>query len=117
GAGRPHRVGPAVGQSLYFSLFAGLAFLAIVAPLADRIVALGGHKPELQVHETTYLYCLAFAGLPMLLTASASSFFTGRGDSRTVLVINATGFLVNGLLAFAWLGGYWGFPSWGIAGA
>jgi MATE family multidrug resistance protein len=117
GAGRPHRVGPAVGQSLYFSLFAGLAFLAVVAPLADRIVALGGHKPELQVHETNYLYCLAFAGLPMLLTASASSFFTGRGDSRTVLLINAIGFLVNGLLAFAWIGGYWGFPSWGIAGA
>src|SRR5438067_1806331 len=29
GAGRPHRVGPAIGQSLYFSLFGGLAFMAL----------------------------------------------------------------------------------------
>jgi MATE family multidrug resistance protein len=117
GAERPHRVGPAVGQSLYFSLFAGLLFLAIIWPAAGPLAALGGHDAAVQVHEVTYLRCLAFAGLPMLVTASASSFFTGRGDSRTVLVINAAGFTVNAILDFAWIGGHWGFPAWGIAGA
>ncbi len=117
GAGRPQRVGPAVGQSLYFSAVAGLLFLAVVWPLAGGIVALGRHAPELQVFETTYLRCLTFAALPALLTASASAFFTGRGDSRTVLVINAAGFTVNGVLAYAWIGGHWGFPVGGIAGA
>src|SRR5947208_3554643 len=34
GAGRPSRVGPAVGQSLYFSVVAGLVFLAVVWPSA-----------------------------------------------------------------------------------
>jgi MATE family multidrug resistance protein len=117
GAGRPHRVGPAVGQALYFSVVAGLVFLAVVAPLAGPVVALAGHTPALQADESTYLRCLAFAALPMLLTAAASSFFTGRGDSRTVLVINAAGFVVNGLLCVALIGGQWGFPAWGIAGA
>jgi MATE family multidrug resistance protein len=117
GAGRPHRVGPAVGQSLYFSLFAGLAFVAVVAPAAEWIVALGGHTPELQVHEAVFLRCLAFAALPMLLTAAASSFFTGRGESATVLVINAVGFTITAVLDVAWIGGHWGFPAWGIAGA
>src|SRR5436190_1550358 len=112
GAGRPHRVGTAVGQSLYFSLFAGLAFLAVVAPLANQIVALGGHTPALQVHEAIFLRCLAFAALPMLLTASASSFFTGRGESRTILIINAVGLTITAALDFAWIGEHKNIPAW-----
>ena len=117
GAGRPDRVGPAVGQSLYFSLGAGLAFVAVVAPLAEPIVRLAGHAQAIQTDEATYLRCLAFAALPMLLTAAASSFFTGRADSRTVLRINGVGFAVNAFLCAALIGGQWGFPTWGIAGA
>jgi MATE family multidrug resistance protein len=117
GAGRPHRVGPAVGQSLYFSVVAGLLFVAIVAPLAGPVVALAGHTAALQGEEAIYLRCLAFAAPPMLLTSAASSFFTGRGDSRTVLVINAVGFVVNGAFGIALIGGNFGFPAWGIAGA
>jgi multidrug resistance protein, MATE family len=117
GAGRPHRVGPAVGQALYFSVLAGAIFVAAVAPSARTVVALAGHSSELQADEATYLRCLAFAAPPMLLTAAASGFFTGRGDSRTVLAINASGFTVNGLLCVGLIGGRWGFPAWGIAGA
>jgi multidrug resistance protein, MATE family len=117
GAGRPHRVGPAVGQSVYFSVVAGAVFVAVVIPLAAPVVALAGHTAALQADEATYLCCLAFAAPPMLLTAAASSFFTGRGDSRTVLGINAVGFAVNGFLCAALIGGQWGFPAWGIAGA
>jgi MATE family multidrug resistance protein len=117
GAGRPYRVGPAVGQSLYFSVVAGLLFVAVIVPLAGPVVAWAGHSAALQADEATYLRCLAFAAPPMLLTAAASSFFTGRGDSRTVLGINAVGFAVNGFLCAALIRGQWGFPAWGIAGA
>jgi MATE family multidrug resistance protein len=116
GAGRPHRVGPAIGQSLYFSLLGGAVFLAL-APLAEPLMALGGHDPALQAREAVFLRCLCFAALPTLLTASANSFFTGRGDSRTVLLVSAAGLVVNGLLDYAWIFGHWGFPAWGIAGA
>ena len=80
----------------YFSVVAGAVFVAVVAPLAEAVVALAGHSKAIQADEVAYLRCLAFAAPPMLLTAAASSFFTGRGDSRTVLGINAAGFVVNG---------------------
>ncbi len=116
GAGRPHRVGPAVWQALYFAVFAGIAFLALL-PLIDPVVRAAGHKAEVQELESTYLYCLCFAALPALIVAAANSFFAGRGDSWTVLLVDAAGLAVNTPLAYAWIGGHWGFPAWGIAGA
>jgi MATE family multidrug resistance protein len=116
GAGRPHRVGPAIGQSLYFSLFGGLAFM-VLAPFAESLMALAHHTTDLQAREATFLRCLCFAALPTLLTASANSFFAGRGASRTVLLVMASGLMVNGLLDYLWIFGLWGFPAWGIAGA
>jgi MATE family multidrug resistance protein len=116
GAGQHDKVGPIVWQAFYFSVIAGVAVLAAV-PLAGPLMALTGHNPALQELETVYFRCLCFSALPLLLTASASSFFAGRGDSRTVLVINAVGLVVNGVCAYAWIYGRWGFSAWGIAGA
>src|SRR5262249_30265493 len=116
GANQPHRVGPAVWQSLYFSITTGVAFLGLV-PLTESLIALGAHDPELQAMEAIYFRCLCFAALPILVTHSVSSFFAGRGDSRTVLVINAVGLTVNAFFTCAWIFGLWGFPQLGIAGA
>jgi MATE family multidrug resistance protein len=116
GASQPRRVGPAVWQALYFAIITGIAFLGLV-PYAADLVALGGHAEHLQELEATYFRCLCFSALPMLVTAAASSFFAGRGDSRTVLLINGVGLMVNGLLAYAWIFGVWGLPALGIAGA
>jgi MATE family multidrug resistance protein len=116
GASRPRRVGPAVWQAFYFSLLGGVAFLALL-PFADLLMAWGGHSERLQVLEAAYFRCLCYAALPMAITAAASSFFAGRGDTWTVLFINAVGMVVNGLLAYAWIFGRWGFPAWGIVGA
>lgn len=116
GSGRPERVGPAVWQSLYFSLVTGIGFLGLW-PAADGLVILAGHESRLAALEATYFRCLCFSALPMLLTASASTFFIGRGKSWTVILINAVGMLVNAVLDYAWIGGHWGFPEWGIAGA
>jgi MATE family multidrug resistance protein len=116
GAGRLHRVGPAVWQSLYFSVVAGLVFLALL-PLAHSLVALGGHSAEIQELEATYFRCLTFAALPALIVYSVNSFFAGRGDSWTVLLIDAVGLSVNAILAYALISGHWGLPALGIAGA
>jgi MATE family multidrug resistance protein len=116
GAGQPRRVGPAVWQGIHFSLAAGLAFLGLV-PLAGPLVALAGHSPDLRALEVYYFSCLGFAALPTLVAAAANSFFAGRGDSRTVLLINTTGLAVNCLLAYAFIFGRWGLPAWGIGGA
>lgn len=116
GAGRPERVGPSIWQALYFGVAAGLLFLLLV-PVADDFVALAGHSPHLQELEAIFFRCLCFSGLPTLITAAASSFFAGRGDSRTVLIINAVGLATNAVLDYLWIFGHAGFPAWGIAGA
>jgi MATE family multidrug resistance protein len=103
-------------QALYFSIAAGLAFLGLI-PLGGWLVALGGHADQLQHLEVVYFRCLCLSALPMLVLAAVSSFFAGRGDSRTVLGINVVGLAVNGLAAYPWINGRWGFPAWGIAGA
>jgi len=116
GAGRPRRVGTVVWQALHFSLLGGLGFLLLV-PLARPLAALAGHPPTVETLEATYFACLCFAALPMLVSAATCSFFIGRGDTWTVLVINTTGLGVNAVLAYAWIFGAWGFPAGGIAGA
>jgi MATE family multidrug resistance protein len=116
GAGRHRRVGPAVWQALYFSVAAGIAFLGLI-PLADSLVALGGHSAVIQELEATYFRCLCFAALPALIVASANSFFSGRGETWIVLINDAVGLTVNAFLAYGLIFGHWGLPRWGIAGA
>src|SRR5262245_9571479 len=86
GAGRPHRVGPAVWQGIHFALLAGLLFM-LVAPAAPFLISLAEHEPPLPVLESTYLHCLAFAAMPMLLMAAVNGFFSGRGQTWVVLGI------------------------------
>src|SRR5262249_28696853 len=116
GAGRPERIGPAVWQALYFSVFAGLAFLGLM-PLATPYFAAVAHPPEIQVLEGTYFRILCFSALPMIVTAAVNSFFAGRGATWTVMVIDACGVSVNAILAYALIPGHWGLPELGIAGA
>jgi multidrug resistance protein, MATE family len=115
GANRPHRVGPAVWQGIYFALAAGLLFLLMV-PLAPYLIMLGGHTPELQQFETTYLRCLSFAALPMLVMAAVNGFFSGRGQTWTILIIEGAGTAVNVGLALVFVFGEAGVPKLGLPG-
>ncbi len=116
GAGRPHRVGPAVWQGLHFSLATGLLF-TLLWPLAPAYVAAGGHEASMQALEVAYLRPLCFAALPMLITATVGSFFAGRGSPWAVLAINGVGTAVNAALAYVLIFGEFGFPRLGIVGA
>lgn len=116
GAGRPHRVGPAVWQGVHFAVITGLLFLLMV-PAAPHLIALGGHTPALQALEVVYLRCLSFAALPMLVMSAINGFFSGRGQTWTVLGIEAVGTVVNIALGVVLIAGRAGFPEWGIAGA
>jgi MATE family multidrug resistance protein len=116
GAGRLHRVGPAVWQGIHFAVLAGLLFLLMV-PAAPWLIGLAGHSPALQTLEVVYLRCLAFAALPMLLMAAVNGFFTGRGQTWTVLAIEGFGTAVNVGLALLLVFGRAGCPEMGIEGA
>ncbi len=116
GAGRPERVGPAVWQGIHFAAIAGIGFLFFI-PIVPQVIAVGGHTSALQTLEVIYLRCLCFAALPMLVMAAINGFFSGRGQTWTVLGIEAAGTAVNVALALVMIFGRAGFPEWGIAGA
>src|SRR5579864_3223800 len=116
GAGRPERVGPAVWQGIHFAALAGLLFLLMI-PATPFLIAIGGHTAALQALEVVYLRCLCFAALPMLVMAAVTGFFSGRGQTWTVLGIEAAGTSVNVALALVLIFGRAGIPELGIAGA
>jgi multidrug resistance protein, MATE family len=115
GANRPHRVGTAVWQGIHFAVIAGVLFL-VMYPLAPYLMKLGGHTEILQKYETTYLQCLSFAALPMLVMAAVNGFFSGRGQTWTVLLIEVFGTLVNVCLALVFIFGEAGVPKLGLPG-
>lgn len=116
GAGRPERVGPAVWQGIHFAVLAGLLYLLIV-PAAPWLIAIGGHTAALQSLEVIYLRCLSFAALPMLIMAAINGFFSGRGRTWTVMIVESLGVAVNVVLDLVLIFGHAGFPEMGIAGA
>jgi MATE family multidrug resistance protein len=116
GAGTHPRVGAVLWQTVYFALAAGIA-LAGISLLAVPIFKLGGHAPEIQRLEVIYFRILCLGALLHVLETGLSSFFTGRGMTRPVMVINTAGMLVNIPLDYALINGLWGFPELGITGA
>lgn len=116
GANRPERIGPVLWQAGRLAVVGGLLFLLLI-PVAGPLFAHLGHAPEVAEHEADYFRALCFAVLPALMVAVVNAFFSGRGKTWTVLVINLVGLLVNAPLAYGWILGAWGFPKLGPAGA
>src|SRR5205807_1942282 len=75
------------------------------------------HEPALNRLEVIYFRCLCFSALPILISAAVGSFFAGRGDSVTVLLLSMIGLAVNATCAVVLIFGYLGFEPMGIAGA
>lgn len=116
GAERPHRVGPIVNQALWLSLAIGLFVLALL-PFIPNYVRLAGHEPALANLEIVYGFYLGWCAPAMVMTAAATAFFAGRGETRVVVLVNAVGTVVNAVLDYGLIFGHWGLPEMGIAGA
>ena len=116
GSGRPQRVGAALWQGIYFSFVAGAA-LAGLSFLAEPLFQLGGHPIEVQVLEAVYFKVLCLGSGILIVGTALSCFFSGRGQTRLVMIISMIGTLFNIPLDYALINGIWIFPEWGILGA
>jgi MATE family multidrug resistance protein len=116
GAGRDERIGPALWQGIYFSAGAGL-FIAALAPLAGPAFDLAGHVPTLRRYEVEYARVLLLGAFPVVLMATLSTFFAGRGRTQTVLRVNVFATAVNMVLDYLLIFGKGGFPEMGVTGA
>lgn len=117
GSGAHERIGRVLWQGIYFSIFSGLIFWALSAWAAGPLFRLAGHSPEVQVLEEIYFTILCRGAILHVAVATLSTFFTGRGLTRPVMVISLIGMLINVPLDYALIFGRWGMPEMGIAGA
>jgi MATE family multidrug resistance protein len=116
GARRPERIGKAMWQGVYFSAVAGLLVVALI-PLAGPVFDLAGHAPLVRRYEVLYARILMAGSFPIVLMATLSTFFSGRGRTRPILLVNVLVTLVNVVLDYLWIFGRGGFAGWGVAGA
>jgi MATE family multidrug resistance protein len=116
GAQRPQRIGVALWQGIYFSLLAGTV-LPVLSFFCGPIFALAGHSPHLQAYETAYSRVLLLGAGPIVLMATLSSFFAGRGRTLPILLVQILATVLNGFLCYLWIFGHGGFPRGGVKGA
>jgi MATE family multidrug resistance protein len=116
GSGTLQRVGAILWQGIYFSVLSGM-LMASLYFLAEPLFRFGGHPLEVQVLEVTYFRVLCLGSGILIVGTSLSCFFSGRGLTRLVMIINMIGTLFNIPLDYALINGIWIFPEWGILGA
>ncbi len=116
GARQPEKIGAPVWEGVRVGIYSIPVFLATI-PLAPFIFRWANHPPELQPLESLYYQVLAFGGGAAVISGALSAFFTGRGASRVVMVIDCTAVVVNLVLDYVWIFGHAGFPALGIEGA
>ncbi len=116
GAEQEHRIGPAVWQGIYLSVFGGL-FVMTLIPLAGPFFRMVGHPEAVREYEIVYFQVLCLGGIPAIASAGLSGFFSGRGETIPVLWVNVLGTAVNLVLDYLLIFGHFGFPRWGVPGA
>ena len=116
GAGDFGRVGSALWQGIWFSIFSA-CLLASLFFISKPLFSLIGHSPPIQVLESEYFNVLTL-GAGLVVTSSAMAcFYTGRGLTWTVMLVNMTGAAVNIPLDYCLINGIGPFPEMGILGA
>ena len=116
GAGRPDRVGAALWQGLRFAALAGVG-LALLSLAAGPVFALAGHGPAVQALEADYFRVLCWGSGFNVVAVTLSAFYSGRGLTRPVMLVNLAGAGLNIPLDYALIFGWGPFPEWGIFGA
>ena len=116
GAGSFNRVGASLWQGIYFSLFAA-AFLASLYFVSRPVFDLIGHSPPIRALEVCYFNILTLGAGLVVMGSALSCFYTGRGLTWAVMLVNLSGAAVNIPLDYCLIYGIGPFPRLGIAGA
>jgi MATE family multidrug resistance protein len=116
GARQQERIGLIVWQAVWIAVgFTPLMLAAI--PLAPPFFALAGHEPDFYAYEVQYFQILCAGAPAMLIAQAGASFYSGRGQTWVVMIVDGAAAALNLGLDYCWIFGYYGFPAWGLAGA
>lgn len=117
GSGRPERIGTVLWQGIFFTILSGIFLLLFASTATTPLFTLVGHSPAIRVLEERYFQILCQGGVLYVAAQSLSGFFTGRGQTRPVMLANILGMAINIPLDYALINGLWGLPELGISGA
>ncbi len=116
GSGAPQRVGSALWQGIWCSLF-GSVLLCLTWWAAEPGFAYVGHDEAVQALEVSYFRVLTTGAGLALLSSTLSGFFSGRGRTRPVMIANIAAALINIPLDYWLIFGGFGLPPLGVLGA
>lgn len=121
GAGQPREIGPSIWQGVWIALFAS-PLLLLAVPLAPWLFSAADHGERIVAMQNTYFSVLLWGAPAMLLAQSLAAFYSGRGLTVIVMLVDTFYALLNVLLDWWWIfglevGGVEVFPRMGIAGA
>jgi MATE family multidrug resistance protein len=116
GANEKDKIGLAVWQAIFVSIFGGLLFL-LLNFFSQDFFAMVGHPESTQRLEVEYYNSVAYSAPPTALVAAVSGFYTGLGRTKTVIGINLVGLILNAILDYIMIFGRFGVPALGVAGA
>ena len=116
GSGNKKNCALAVNQALIVAFLAAPVVIAC-KPLAHALFEFMGISQEQLVPQKLYFNILLNAAFIVLLSNCFSSFFSGIGKTKTVLLAAATAMTVNICLNYVLIFGKLGMPAMGIRGA
>ena len=116
GAGQKRRGAVAVTQAMLIALLAWPLIL-LARPLVYWLFDMARIAPEQLEPQRVYFDILVYAAGVGLLRNCLSSFFSGIGRTRMVMLSAITAMVVNILMNYVLIFGKFGFPALGIRGA
>ncbi len=116
GAGRHHTANALGWQAIWMALFGGVV-VAVAGELSPWIFRALGATPEVAAEAWVYFRVRALAAPIALLGMGLTSWFEGRGDTRTPARVNVATNLLWVALDAILVPGLGPIPSLGIAGA
>jgi MATE family multidrug resistance protein len=122
GAAKPERVGAALWQGIHFSLVSSFVLFAM-AFMGRPLFELVGHDPAVMEQEIIYFKILTWGSGFQLVASALSCFFSGRGLTKPIMIVNVIAMIANIPLNYVLINGSastLGFelvPELGITGA
>jgi MATE family multidrug resistance protein len=116
GAGRQERIGLVMWQAIWIACGLGTLFFATV-PFAPMMFRYAGQSAEVQAYQVQYYQIVSLCAPALLISQSASSFYSGRGQTWVLMIVDTLTAILEIWLDFALIFGMFGFPEMGLAGA
>ena len=117
GGGRFHETGELFRSGLAFAIMLGIVTTGALLLWAYELLALIRVEQGLLAPGAAVVEAMALAFPAQLVLAASSYFLEGISRPRRVMAVYLAMLPVNGLLAWAWVGGHLGLPALGAVGA